>query len=106
MHKNITNPTLTPDDKLMAAIKDCKKALNNLAAGESDDQVAELQRLVDTAGRRRAPPTTPLPRVASQQTPNAAAAVPRVARQHASAGDRRPAHRRAVTSRAWNLLVL
>ena len=50
MHKNIINPTLTPDDKLMAAIKDCKKALNNLAADESDDQVAELQRLVDTAG--------------------------------------------------------
>ena len=89
LHKHITNPTLTPADKLMAAIKDCKKALNKMEADESDEQMAELQRLVDTAGRQvrhqQNPPHAPVPRVASRQASNLSrpAPVPRIASRQA-----------------------
>jgi hypothetical protein len=36
-HKHMTNPSLTPEDKLMAAIADCSKALQGLSAGPSTE---------------------------------------------------------------------
>ena len=48
-HKHITNPEITPQDKLMHAIAKCKEALLNNNTGHSDQQIQELLQIVKQA---------------------------------------------------------
>eukprot|EP00804_Cyclotella_cryptica_P002928 CCRYP_013287-RA/>CCRYP_013287-RA protein AED:0.38 eAED:0.38 QI:0/0/0/1/1/1/2/0/632 len=78
-HKHITNPSLTPTDKLMAAIADCAHALKGLAHSMGTNDIRQLQALLQHASTQydsASHPTTrpfaphevpPLPRV--QHTP-------------------------------------
>ena len=70
MHKELTNPTLTPTDKLIKALADCAAALRGTQAPIPADQLHDLRRLV--AAAQRDPPTAP--RVPTNETP----ATPRV----------------------------
>lgn len=47
-HKTITNPELTPADKLMHAIAKCKEALKG-AHGKSDQNMRELKQVIEQA---------------------------------------------------------
>ena len=67
-HKHITNPEITPQDKLMNAIAKCKEALLNNNTGHSDQQLQELSRIVKQAE------ATILPKVQKNQIEQ----VPRV----------------------------
>ena len=75
-HKHITNPSLTPMDKLMAAIADCAHALKGLAHSKGTSAICQLQALLHQASVHGSHHTTrpitpqadlPLPRV--QHTP-------------------------------------
>eukprot|EP00956_Cyclotella_meneghiniana_P005003 scaffold6172_cov42-Cyclotella_meneghiniana.AAC.9 len=72
-HKSITNPEITPLDKLMRAIANCKAALQGLLDGDkSNQQINELkQNVTDQATIPRVQATTPtqqqVPRVHNQQ---------------------------------------
>ena len=35
-HKSITNPTIIPDEKIMAAIADCTKAIKNIKVHQEE----------------------------------------------------------------------
>ncbi|KAL7478366.1 hypothetical protein ACHAW6_004132, partial [Cyclotella cf. meneghiniana] len=48
-HKNITNPSLSPHDKLMNAIANCKAALHGTTAHNSNQQLQDLNTLVQNA---------------------------------------------------------
>ena len=48
-HKNITNPTISPQDKIMQALANCKTALNGMMNGNANQQIAELQTTVNNA---------------------------------------------------------
>jgi len=48
-HKHITNPSLTPTDKLMAAIADCAQALKGLAPSKGTSDIRKLQTLLQQA---------------------------------------------------------
>eukprot|EP00956_Cyclotella_meneghiniana_P003707 scaffold4513_cov37-Cyclotella_meneghiniana.AAC.2 len=76
-HKSITNPELTPADKLMQAIANCKAALKGLTNHKTDQQIQELKKLVEQA-EHKVQQSTQVSRVPepSQQTP-----VPRVQEQ-------------------------
>ena len=67
-HKNITNPEISPLDKLMHAIAKCKEAIANVNNGYSSQQMKELEAVIKQAEK------TVVPRVISQQI----AQVPRV----------------------------
>eukprot|EP00956_Cyclotella_meneghiniana_P004233 scaffold5184_cov39-Cyclotella_meneghiniana.AAC.2 len=78
-HKSITNPEITPLDKLMRAIANCKAALQGLDGDKSNQQINELKQIVDNAQAKvtdqaqipRVQATTPtqqqVPRVHNQQ---------------------------------------
>eukprot|EP00804_Cyclotella_cryptica_P012262 CCRYP_013844-RA/>CCRYP_013844-RA protein AED:0.25 eAED:0.25 QI:0/0/0/1/0/0/2/0/707 len=74
-HKHITNPTLTPADKLMAAIADCSRALLAHAPPTGASNLGQLQELlqqtstqINSAGppQPQHTPPHPPPRVAQQ----------------------------------------
>ena len=44
-HKNITKPTITHADKIMAAIADCSKAINNMGNNNRADEMQRLLKL-------------------------------------------------------------
>ncbi|KAL7526494.1 hypothetical protein ACHAXR_001517, partial [Thalassiosira sp. AJA248-18] len=46
-HKDITNPTITPHDKLMKALGDCAKLLKNVTATDAAQDIRDLQRISD-----------------------------------------------------------
>jgi hypothetical protein len=48
-HKNITNPTISPQDKIMQALANCTTALNGMMNGNANQQIAELQTTVNNA---------------------------------------------------------
>eukprot|EP00804_Cyclotella_cryptica_P010029 CCRYP_015425-RA/>CCRYP_015425-RA protein AED:0.47 eAED:0.43 QI:0/0/0/1/0/0/2/0/186 len=48
-HKHITNPSLIPADKLMAAIADCAHALKGLAHSKRTNNIHQLQTLLQQA---------------------------------------------------------
>ena len=48
-HKNITNPTVTHADKIMAAIAECAKAIKTMGSDNGADEMAQLQRLMEKA---------------------------------------------------------
>ncbi|EJK62273.1 hypothetical protein THAOC_17120, partial [Thalassiosira oceanica] len=104
--KNITNPTVTVADKLMKAIGDCQRAINNVGSNSDENQLHELDRLMTTARRvintrsDRQLETRPAPRVeghrvtrsmSRQDSPHPPRvdnsgpprSLPRVARDHA-----------------------
>eukprot|EP00804_Cyclotella_cryptica_P013004 CCRYP_002334-RA/>CCRYP_002334-RA protein AED:0.29 eAED:0.29 QI:0/0/0/1/1/1/2/0/658 len=67
-HKHITNPTLTPADKLMAAIADCSRVLLTHAPPKGASNLRQLQELLqhtstrlNLAGPQPPPPHTPHP---------------------------------------------
>eukprot|EP00804_Cyclotella_cryptica_P020074 CCRYP_014880-RH/>CCRYP_014880-RH protein AED:0.12 eAED:0.12 QI:0/-1/0/1/-1/1/1/0/1096 len=65
-HKDITNPSLSPNDKLMQALAHCKTALKQLSHSPADDQARELQELIAATQAHLSPapaPPTPVPRV-------------------------------------------
>ena len=76
-HKSITNPELTPADKLMQAIANCKAALKGLTNHKTDQQMLELKKLVEQA-EYKVQQSTPVPRVQEQSQPTP---VPRVQEQ-------------------------
>eukprot|EP00804_Cyclotella_cryptica_P016134 CCRYP_004248-RC/>CCRYP_004248-RC protein AED:0.42 eAED:0.42 QI:0/-1/0/1/-1/0/1/0/390 len=51
-HKHITNPTLTPADKLMAAIADCSRALLTHAPPKGASNLRQLQELLQHTSTR------------------------------------------------------
>jgi len=48
-HKNITNPTISPHDKIMLALANCKMALKGMMDDNSNQQMEELQTIVNNA---------------------------------------------------------
>ena len=47
IHKSITKPTITPVEKIMAAIADCAKAINNVGDSNGADKMQQLINLTD-----------------------------------------------------------
>ena len=58
-HKSITNPALTPHDKLMLALANCKAALAGLSSSPADTQAKDLQQLIQLTEHKLNPSTTP-----------------------------------------------
>jgi hypothetical protein len=48
-HKNITKPTVTHADKIMAAIAECAKAIKAMGSENGADEMEQLQRLTEKA---------------------------------------------------------
>ena len=48
-HKSITNPTVSPKDKLMNAIAACQQALNNATNDKSNNEINMLQAILNKA---------------------------------------------------------
>ena len=48
-HKKITRPTITHADKIMAAIVDCAKAINNTGNSNGTDEIQQLVQLKEEA---------------------------------------------------------
>jgi hypothetical protein len=48
-NKNITNPTISPQDKIMQVLANCKTVLNGMMNGNANQQMAELQTTVNNA---------------------------------------------------------
>jgi hypothetical protein len=48
-HKNITNPTISPEDKITPALANCKTALAGMMSGGPNQQMEELQTIVTNA---------------------------------------------------------
>ena len=46
-HQNITKPTITHADKIMAAIADCKKAIKNMGRNDGADELQQLMKLTE-----------------------------------------------------------
>ena len=46
-HKNITNPTISPHEKIMHALANCKEALKGMMNGNPDQQMEELMTIVN-----------------------------------------------------------
>jgi hypothetical protein len=84
MHKNITNPTLTPADKIMNAVANCYKALRGQPNHESDAQLQQMKQLLDATAAKFGPSNDDdaEPPTATQQP------VPRVADPASSEGAR------------------
>jgi hypothetical protein len=45
-HKHLTNPEISPHDKIMHALANCKAALLGVLATKSDAEIDDLKRLV------------------------------------------------------------
>ncbi len=69
-HKNITNPTISPQDKIMHALANCKNALTGMMNGT---QMEELQTLLTKAHahleQRKETNSHQVPRVETQHAP-------------------------------------
>ena len=63
-HKSITNPELTPADKLMQAIANCKAALKGISNHKSNQQMRDLRQIVEQAEAKLQGPSQ-VPRVQS-----------------------------------------
>jgi hypothetical protein len=48
-HKNITNPSISPHDKIMQALAKCKMALKGMMNDSANQQMEELRRIVNNA---------------------------------------------------------
>ena len=48
-HKNITRPTVSHADKVMAAIADCAKAIQNIGGSKGDEEMKQLVQLTQQA---------------------------------------------------------
>ncbi|KAL7474759.1 hypothetical protein ACHAW6_005919, partial [Cyclotella cf. meneghiniana] len=81
-HKNITNPSITPQDKLMQALANCKAALSGTRGSPATPQIQELQRLVNlthtTLEHRNTPVSAPAPCPSPPTTTPPNHTVPRV----------------------------
>jgi hypothetical protein len=51
-HNNITNPTISPHDKVMQALANCKTALKGMMNENPNQQMEELQTIVNNAHAR------------------------------------------------------
>ncbi|EED95555.1 predicted protein [Thalassiosira pseudonana CCMP1335] len=81
-HKSITNPTMSPGDKLMTAIADCIQTIKGVSNHPQQQQLHDLRRLMETTPALIRPhavprvespstqsmPTQSVPRVATQQS--------------------------------------
>ena len=47
-HKNITNPTVTPHDKLMHALADCAKAIKGIENIDTSQDLRDIQRITQS----------------------------------------------------------
>ena len=46
-HKELTRPTITHADKVMAAIADCAKAIKNLGNGNGGEEMRQLIKIIE-----------------------------------------------------------
>ncbi|KAL7481942.1 hypothetical protein ACHAW6_007623, partial [Cyclotella cf. meneghiniana] len=81
-HKHITNPTITPADKLMSALVNCKQALLRFTSNEHNAELQQLEQLLDTTNQHiqsNMPSNKPIPRVLlPSQVPKVSQHHPRV----------------------------
>jgi hypothetical protein len=84
-HKNITNPSLSPHDKIMHALAKCKATLEGMLAGKEDQQLDELKTLINNTQSHLQVKAAPskdaatLPRVETKQSlPRVESNLPRV----------------------------
>ena len=78
-HKDITNPTVTPHDKLMHALADCAKAIKGIEIIDTSQDLRDIQRITQslTDGDKDAdipqqpaiPRVQPAPRVDTHNMP-------------------------------------
>ena len=72
-HKNITNPTISPHDKIMHALANCKEALKGMMNGNPDQQMEELMTIVNNTqthlNQQKERTLQQVPRVETQQVP-------------------------------------
>jgi len=70
-HKNITNPTISPHDKIMHALANCKMAIKGMMNENPNQQMGELQTIFNNAqahlNQRKEINLQQVPRVESQQ---------------------------------------
>ena len=79
-HKHITNPELSPQDKIMQAIATCQAAIKGLSTQPPQEQMQEIKQLMQNINQHAA-----VPRVAQQPAP-----VPRVWRSNQFRGCHQP----------------
>ena len=84
-HKSITNPELSPQDKIMMAIASCREAIEGKVTGTSQQQSEEIKNILNTIEQqqnKRQPQTNSkqqsVPRVANNQPVITQPTVPRV----------------------------
>ena len=70
-HKNITRPTITHADKIMAAIADCTKAIKNMGNGNGADEMHQLLQLAEKAVQHNPTIATPSRSRSRSSTPTA-----------------------------------
>ena len=79
-HKHITNPTISPHDKIMLALANCKTALAGMMSGGPNQQMEELQTIVTNAHTHhqqwQESISQPVLRVETQQVPRVDATIP------------------------------
>ncbi len=72
-HKNITSPTISPHDKIMHALANCKEALKSMMNGNPDQQMEELMTIVNNTqtplNQQKERTLQQVPRVETQQVP-------------------------------------
>ena len=66
-HQNITKPTITHADKIMAAIADYNKAIKNMGSNDGADELRQLMKLTEQAVNNNKQ-THAYPRVRTAQT--------------------------------------
>jgi hypothetical protein len=82
-HKSITNPTMSPGDKLMTAIADCIQTIKGVSNHPQQQQLHDLRRLMETTPALIRPHA--VPRVESPSTQSMPMqSVPRVATQQST----------------------
>ena len=81
-HKHITNPELTPHDKIMRALADCKAALMGKPSATGDNQMQDIKQIIQNISSHqhpRVPNEQPVPRLPSSTQPASnETSVPRV----------------------------
>ena len=79
-HKNITNPTISPQDKIMLALANCKTALTGMMSGGPYQQMEELQTIVTNAHthlqQHQESILQQVPRVETHQVPRVDTPIP------------------------------
>jgi hypothetical protein len=74
-HKHITNPSLSPSDKLMNAIAHCKAAIDNLVHDKSNQELRDLQTIVNNAQQKLIARRDTLPTSTTNSNPQPAPRV-------------------------------